>query len=187
MSKSCSGTQTLTFWTLVAPSCIYDVTLYIDGSAITNTVQLNSGMTTAQIAVILNSNRTGNTTGTFTVAIVGTNLEITINNIVLTDTALGVYSITASGTGFPCGDFSLLLATLTCNIIPTPRGRKKGGVATFQSEFCHKRERDNSGNLIPCPDKVNILGMQIYTKYYEDDKKCCYRIGDLDLRESPFL
>lgn len=168
MAKSCSGTQTLPLWTLVNPSCVYQVTLFVDSSPITNTVALNSGMTTAQIEAILNSNRTGNVTGTFTVAIVGNNLNININNIVLPDSALGEYSITASGTGFPCGNFALLPSSLACSVIPIPKKRKRLR-AGIPASFCTPKNSPH-----PCPNHINSYGAS-YVKYYEDNQKCCYK------------
>ena len=182
--QQCSGTQTLSGWTTVAGSCVYQVQLLVDGVAITNTVALNNTMTTTQIEALLNANRINNATGTFTVAIVATNLNITINDIYLTASASGSYTITASGTGFPCGNFPLLLASLTCAVVPNAGQGLNSGFGVFQPQICYKRTLDASGKLVACPDRINVLGKQLYIKISEDNQKCCYRIANANERGS---
>lgn len=126
-TKSCSGTQTIPLWTTVLGTCVYQLTLFIDGVPITNTVTVDNTMTDAQIAALLNANRTGNTTGTFSVQTIGTDLHITLTGIVLSSTELGNYSLTIVGTGFPCPAFSRTPVILTCSIIPDPKKNKRFG------------------------------------------------------------
>lgn len=140
-NKRCSGTQTLTNWLLVNPGCVYSVTLIIDGSPITTPQNLDSGMSLAAIDAALNGNRTGNTTGTISSQYSGNNLLLTITGIVLPTSSSGAYQVTASGTGFPCPDFTFQAASLTCSIIPAAKKKRMGALATTQasSSLCFSR------------------------------------------------
>lgn len=172
--KSCSGTQTINNFFLANPLCIYQLTISIDGSPITNTVPINSGLTPAQIATLLNANRTGNTTGVFTVQQVGNNLVIIITGIVLDSGDSGDYTVAISGTGGDCPDFTVQLATLTCTIIPRIKKGRRGGYMVAPMTFCCRRHYDDQKNLILCPPKIQMYGA-IYELTSSDSEKCCYR------------
>lgn len=162
--KSCSGTQVIPLWTTALGTCVYQLTLFIDGVPITNTVPVDNTMSDAQIAALLNANRTGNTTGTFTVQTIGTDLNITLTGIVLSSTALGVYSLTIIGTGFPCPAFSRTPVVLTCNIIPDPKNKKRR-IGALSMQRCPDEiifKADTS------PERVSYCN-QIYYFYTTDE------------------
>lgn len=186
MAQDCSGSTAIASWMLVLPSCTYQLSIVVDGVAITNQVAIDNTMTGAQIALLLNSNRIGNTTGTFSVQVIGNDLHIAIAGIVLPTGALGQYSASVSGTGVPCGSLLGSTTFLTCSIIPaTPSssGINLGGMGVrMQQQVCFRRQFNQQGNLIQCPNHYNLLG-RIYTKISEDNNKCCYRLGKFSIKK----
>ncbi len=176
--KSCSGTNTIGGFFLANPACNYNLNITIDGTPIINTVSINSGMTGAQIAALLNSNRTGNTTGTFSVSQVGNDLEITITGIVLSATSLGVYNALTAGTGGGCPSFLLASTVLTCSIIHNRPSGGGGGIIRgrvyLRDEVCFNRKKDLWGRISDCDARITIGG-QIYELVYFNEAMCCYR------------
>lgn len=137
-TKSCSGTVSFAGWTLVGAGCTYDSTATIDAQAITTTVSFNNTMTANQIAALYNSNRINNTTGIFTVSIVGNALEVTLTGVVLPSEAVGNFTVgLTTSSPFPCASFLAQLTSLVCSIIPTP-----------------KRKTNRKGALVRCPDEI---------------------------------
>lgn len=173
--QKCTGTQTIANWLIVSNSCVYQVTLLIDGVAITNAVPLNSGMSNAQIAILLNANRINNTTGTISVTTSGSDLLITITDIELSSGASGAYTITASGTGAPCPDFSFTQTFLTCTIMQVKAGGGGGGKLYVPPAIvCFRRQRTIQGELVPCAQTRTHYGL-VYTLISSDSEKCCYK------------
>lgn len=178
-NKTCSGSQSINSWLLAGGSCVYQVQLLIDGVAITTPQALNNTMSAGQIATIFNANRTGNTTGTILVQIVGNNLVVTITGIILSSGATGDFQITAGGTGFPCPNFSFTPSTLTCTINPPSGGSggaSNGGGKKYvpPPTVCFRREYDLQGNLKPCkPERIHY-GLT-YSLISSDLKQCCYK------------
>ena len=173
MAKSCSGTVTTSGLSLQPGSCNYDIQLFIDGNPITTIVSINSTMTDAQIAALLNANRTGNTTGTITVQTVGVITSITITGIVLSSTDSGIYTVVTNNF-LPCA--SLVdgpPSTLLCSIIPPPK--KKNGVYAPPAQVCINPSLNNPD----CPPTyMEIRGIKATYELIGKDAsgRCCYRI-----------
>lgn len=167
--QNCTGTTSINGFALVSNSCIYQLTMKMDGVVITNTVAVNSGMTPTQIANLLNANRTGNTTGTFSVQLSGNNLIITITGIILPDGAAGIFLYTITGTGFPCGDFTIPLPVpMSCTIVPPSRPKGKFIGPSFQ--FCVDPRHYPNG----CPQTITLFRVIYYYIGTNEYGLCCY-------------
>lgn len=178
-TKRCTGSSTLLNWVITAPSCIYQVYVVVDGNPITTTQALNSGMTDTQIATILNSNRTGNTTGTISAQYVANDLVITINDIILATSSSGSHYVSASGTGFPCGDFQIPVSFLSCSIIPDRKKKRKAGIWAPTATLCFNRNyieqvfpgSCQSGRIIYPSGKTPYV-----FSHLDENGNCCFKI-----------
>lgn len=140
-TKSCSGSTQINGWFLGSSACSYDVTLFVAGQPINTPVTLNpdnpsgTGTSIAAIESLFNTNRTGNTTGTVSASQVGSNLVLTINNIVLLTAEATTITLIIVRNSTLCFVFSSFAGFLTCNIIPDPKN-KKTRLGAFAMQRC---------------------------------------------------
>lgn len=174
-NKSCSATVSFSNWTLVGAGCTFDSIATIDAVAINNSIAINNTMTGAQIAALYNSNRINNTTGTFTVNIVGNALQVTLTGIVLPVGATGNFSVgLTTGSPFPCASFIAQSDLMTCSLIPNPKHKKKvGAIVSYPPTFCMSRT-DVFGNRRECRETIK-QGNATWKRVSMNEKVCCYK------------
>lgn len=173
--KKCSGSVIINNYFLLNPACNYNVTMLIDTQPINTPVAINSGMTTAQISNLFNSNRTGNTTGTISTQQIGNDLQITISDIILSPSSSGAIDtsiININGGG--CPDITSSFGSLTCILETITTGGGGGGAYIPPAIVCFRRQYDIQRNLIPCPPERIHYGY-IYILISSDSEKCCYK------------
>lgn len=173
--KNCTGSISFT-WLCPNVGCAYGVQLFIDAVAITSSVSIDCTLSDAAIETLLMAARINGFSGVISVVtrpFPFTDMTITISNVILPNSSVGLYSITITNPGAPCGDIPEPTAVpMTCSIIK--RKKKKNGVMVGYPDSMCLSTHDRFGRPVECKDIVKS-GSYYYQKVSTDSNVCCYK------------
>lgn len=176
--KTCNGSITFNGWVCPNPGCSYGFELSIDAQPITNNVFLDCSMNDATMSALFMANRINGFTGNITVSTQGApfnSITITISNVILSSTSIGLYSIAVTNPGFPCGILPQAVPILlTCNVTPHTRRKNPKGVWSSPAQVCIKADSNNPNYCPPEYVQYNRIVYELIGK--DGNGNCCYRI-----------